>query len=112
VTFTATVTGAGPTPTGNVTFYDGATPLGTVALNGSGQAAFSTTALSVGPHQMTAVYAGDANYSGSTSSPLTQVVNAPASPEAVPTLGAGGFAVLAVLLAGAGALALRRSLAG
>ncbi len=41
VTFTATVTGTGGTPTGTVTFKDGSTTLGTGTLS-SGQATFST----------------------------------------------------------------------
>ena len=46
VTFTATVFASAPgagTATGNVTFSDGATVLGTVAVNASGIAAFSTS---------------------------------------------------------------------
>ena len=61
VTFTATVTTAGlGTPSGNVQFSDGATPIGgPVALNVSGQAQITTSALSVGPHTITANYAGN-----------------------------------------------------
>lgn len=60
VTFTATVSTAGlGTPTGNVQFFDGATPIGgPVALNGSGQAQVTTSTLSVGNHTITAQYAG------------------------------------------------------
>src|SRR5712692_8323205 len=82
VTFTATVsdasTGSTGTPTGTVTFKDGATTLGTGTLS-SGVATFSTSALSVSgsPHSITAVYAGDSNFSGSTSSALSQAVNNP-----------------------------------
>jgi predicted secreted protein len=72
VTFTATATGA--SPTGRVTFKDGATTLATVTLNGSGQATFTTSALSVGTHSITATYNGDANNASSTSAPLSQVV--------------------------------------
>ena len=57
LTFTATVAGA--SPTGNVTFYDGVTLIGTVALNGSFQAAFTTTSLALGTHSITARYAGN-----------------------------------------------------
>ena len=57
-------------------FVDGTTTLGTVALNGSSQALFATSALSVGSHSITAMYVGNANYAGSTSPVLTQVVNA------------------------------------
>ena len=62
VTFTATVTTAGlGTPSGNVQFFDGATPIGAAtALNASGQAALTTSALTVGSHTITAQYAGAA----------------------------------------------------
>ena len=83
VTFTATVSGAGATPTGTVTFMDGSTTLGTGALNGSGQAAYSTSSLAVGAHPITAVYGGDSNYSGSTSPVLTQTVTANSSTTAI-----------------------------
>jgi hypothetical protein len=78
MTFTATVTpktGGRGTPTGTVTFYyDGSTYTGT--LDASGSATFSTSALSVGNHSITAVYGGNANYKGSTSAKLTQKVKA------------------------------------
>jgi len=77
VTLTATVTTSGSTaPTGTVTFYDGTTTLGTSTLNGSGVATYTTSSLAVGQHSMTTVYGGDANNAGSTSSVLTQTVNA------------------------------------
>ena len=74
VTFTATVSSglAIPIPTGTVTFKDGAITLGTATLDGNGRATFTTTALEVGSHTITAVYAGDANFNGSTSAPLAQ----------------------------------------
>jgi hypothetical protein len=77
VTFTATVSGNGATPTGTVTFKDGATTLGPGTLNGGtpDTATFSTTALVSGAHSITAVYNGDPNYSGNqASSPITQTV--------------------------------------
>src|SRR5262249_5221535 len=67
VTFTATVTAQSGTPTGNVTFKDGATTLATVALNGSGVAAFTTSTLAIGRHKIIAVYAGNSSFGGSTS---------------------------------------------
>ena len=79
VTFTATVTTAGTNaPTGTVTFDDGTTALGTGTLStvsGAQVATFATTTLSAGTHSITAVYGGDANNAGSTSSPLTQTIN-------------------------------------
>jgi hypothetical protein len=76
VSFTATVAPmVGPgVPTGTVTFKEGATVLGTGTLNASGVATFSTT-LSVGTHNVTAVYGGSGSYTGSTSALDAQVVN-------------------------------------
>lgn len=70
VTFTATVTSSS-TPSGSVTFYDGATPLATATLNGSGVAIYSTSALALGSHSITASYAGNSTFAGSTSSAAT-----------------------------------------
>jgi hypothetical protein len=75
VTFTATVSGSGGMPTGNVTFMDGANTLGSMPLN-SGVASFSTSSLAVGTHSITAIYAGDANDAGSTSGTVTEAVTA------------------------------------
>src|SRR3989442_619450 len=77
VTFTATVAPVAPgagTPSGVVTFLDGATTLGTGTLSG-GTATFTTSTLAVGPHSITASYGGDTNFNGSTSAALTQTVN-------------------------------------
>jgi sugar lactone lactonase YvrE len=76
VTITATVisltTGS---PTGTVSFFDGGTLLGTGTLNAQGVTTYSTTTLSPGPHQVTGIYSGDSNFTGSTSSQLA--VNVP-----------------------------------
>jgi hypothetical protein len=77
VTFTATVSIAVPgsgVATGTVTFKDGSTVLGTSSLNASGKATLTTSSLSPGSHSITAVYNGDANFTGSTSTVLAQVV--------------------------------------
>jgi hypothetical protein len=75
VRFTATITHSGSgTPTGTVTFKDGATVLGTIAVSSS-HASLSTSTLSAVTHTITAVYSGDSNFSGSTSPVLKQVVN-------------------------------------
>jgi hypothetical protein len=80
VTFTATVSGASGTPTGSVVFKDGVTVLGTVGLNGSGQAAFTTSSLALGSHSITASYQGSVVYSTSASSALSfNVTNATAT---------------------------------
>jgi hypothetical protein len=72
VTFTATVTPS--TATGTVTFKDGSTTLGTGTIS-SGKATYLTSTLAVASHSITAVYLGDSNYNGSTSSALSQTVN-------------------------------------
>jgi predicted small lipoprotein YifL len=77
VTFTATVTGNGAVPTGTVTFKDGSTTLGNGTLSGgtSDLATYATTTLATGAHSITAVYNGDASYSGGqTSSAIIQTV--------------------------------------
>ena len=71
VTFTATVTGTGAT--GTVTFEDGSTTLGSATLS-SGTATYSTSTLSVSSHSITAIYSGDTNFAGSTSSALAQTI--------------------------------------
>src|SRR5262249_21300644 len=61
LTFTATVAGAGGTPTGSVSFYESTTLLGTATVNASGVATFTYT-LSAGTHTLTATYSGDATF--------------------------------------------------
>jgi hypothetical protein len=75
VTFTATVKSQyAAAVTGNVTFKQGSTAVGTVALE-NGQAASSTTYTTTGTRDITTVYAGDSNNRGSTSAVLSQVVS-------------------------------------
>ena len=73
VTFTATVTSAYATPTGTVTFSQGATTLGTATLAG-GKAKLAVTSLTAGSDTVTATYGGTANFSGSSGS-IVQTVN-------------------------------------
>jgi len=73
VTFTTTVTSAGPTPTGKVRFLDGTTGIGNVMLSG-GVATLTKSKLVVGTHPITAQYLGDAVSAKSTSVVLNQVV--------------------------------------
>ena len=79
VTFTATVTGPNATPTGTITFLDGATTIGTGNLDGTGKATMATSALVVGNHPITVHYGGDSNFGAVTSAPITQTVNAVAA---------------------------------
>jgi hypothetical protein len=86
VTLTATVgvvSPGGGTPTGTVSFIQGATTMGTGTLNASGTATFSTSSLAGGNHTITASYGGDINFTASddksSTTPLVQVVNKLAS---------------------------------
>ncbi|HEY1804172.1 MAG TPA: Ig-like domain repeat protein [Terracidiphilus sp.] len=76
VTFTATIPPSGTTaPTGTVSFLDGATVIGTGTLAGNpGVATFTTAALNMGTHTITASYPGDSFNGPSVSLPLDQVV--------------------------------------
>ncbi|MBZ5644623.1 MAG: Ig-like domain repeat protein [Acidobacteriia bacterium] len=78
VTLASAVTTSGANgPTGTVTFFDGATQLGSAALNGSGHASLTISTLTtLGQHPITAVYGGDASNATSTSPALTVTVSA------------------------------------
>jgi sugar lactone lactonase YvrE len=74
VTLTATVS-AGSSLSGTVTFYDGATQLGSpIAVSASGTATLELAALSVGVHSITASYSGDHGHAASVSAALNQAV--------------------------------------
>src|SRR5206468_2433479 len=76
VSFTATVQSAGGAPAGTVAFYDGQTKLSDATLQpggGGSQATYSTAALGVGTHSITAQYPGVPAITGS-GSPAQQVV--------------------------------------
>jgi hypothetical protein len=81
VTFTTTVATVPPgsaTPTGMVTFQEGASILAQKALGGGATASFSTSSLSAGSHNITAVYASD-SLSAASSGSATQVVQSGSS---------------------------------
>src|SRR6185437_5996064 len=76
VTFTATVTPLPPgtgTPTGQVTFFDGANNLAVVTLVG-GQATY-TGMLPVGNHSIAVSYPGDTNFQPFVSPTIAEIVN-------------------------------------
>src|SRR5262249_44682269 len=73
ITLTSTVSSAPATPSGSVTFADGATPLGSATLNASGQAVLAVS-LAAGPHSLSASYGGSANFATSGSSALAESI--------------------------------------
>ena len=90
--------GAG-VPTGVVVFKDGATVLGTVTLNSSGVATFTTSSLLAGVHNLTADYTGSAIYSGVLAPTLVTTVRAvpPTVLAAVRVVGSPGAAAIVVV---------------
>jgi len=92
VVFTATVTcGTHQIPDGElVTFYDGKTTLGSVAL-ASGTAAYTTSQLSVKKHTVEATYAGDANFKPSTGKVMQVVLKYPTTTTLTSSLNPSGY---------------------
>lgn len=74
ITLTAAVTAASGTPAGLVTFKDGPQVIGSAQLS-AGSAVFVTSSLAAGAHSLTAVYAGNATFAGSTSPVLAQSIS-------------------------------------
>ena len=69
LTLTATVSAAAPasgTPSGTVTFYDGATSLSAPTTLANGTVTFTTSDLNAAIHTITAVYSGDTCFTGNT----------------------------------------------
>jgi ELWxxDGT repeat protein len=82
ITFTAMVQANSPgagTPTGTVTFLDITTTLGTGTLNAAGQATFTTSALALGTHAISASYGGDNNFLASPLATLAETVKSSAA---------------------------------
>ena len=79
VTFTATISATAPasgSATGTVQFQDGGSDLDTPQPISAGAASLTTSALAAGSHSITAVYGGDAAFTGSTSPALSHTVTA------------------------------------
>jgi hypothetical protein len=74
VVFTAYVSSPSGIPIGSVTFYSGATTLGSDTLDENGYASFATSALASGSHAISVGYGGSALHTASSSSTLTQAV--------------------------------------
>jgi hypothetical protein len=84
VLFTATVTGGPPTPTGMVTFQEGANVLAQVPLS-NGTASFTTSGLSLGNHTITATYQSDTQFASSSDNATQGVVAPTPTPTPSPT---------------------------
>lgn len=90
LTLVATV-GGGVSPTGTVSFFDGATALGNVNLSGA-QATLTTTLQGVGAHAIRATYSGDGQNLGSSATATANLL----SPSTITSPAAGqGYTVTA-----------------
>lgn len=70
LTLTANVQSPAGVPFGGVSFYDGSTLLGTMALDTEGVASFSTASLGTGTHALMAGFNSNGPFAGSSSSPV------------------------------------------
>ena len=96
VTLTAVLSASSGIPTGSVSFYNGSTLLGQQSLVG-GTAILSISTLAVGSDSLTAIYSGDANFVGVTSSAVTETIESlaigtPAGGSTTATVSPGGQA--------------------
>jgi hypothetical protein len=89
VTLTATVTPSAGRAANNgfVEFEDDGLPLGVTALDSTGTARFTTTALSLGTHRLTAVFLGTRDFNSSASQVVPEVVRADVTSQLAITLG-------------------------
>jgi uncharacterized protein (TIGR03437 family) len=100
LTFSMTVAPVPPasgTPTGSVTFFDGATAICIGNLLG-GAASCSTSALAAGSHTIYAVYNGDVHFLGSTSGSLpVSIAKLPSSVQLNYTVNSGSTTLTAIV---------------
>ncbi len=69
VALTATLTATGGAPTGSVSFFDGATPIGSNSVS-AGKAALTISTLALGTHTITSTYSGDGTFASQTSASI------------------------------------------
>jgi large repetitive protein len=87
VIFTATVSSnSGGTPNGRVTLLDGSAIVGRPVTISGGRAAFTSSTLTTGAHNVTASYAGNANFAASVSPVVVQTVAGLVTPTVVLTV--------------------------
>jgi hypothetical protein len=111
VTLTSEVVGvsSATTPSGVVTFYNGATAVGQATLDATGSASYTLGGLAGGSYVLTAVYAGSGGLVGSTSPGVTLVVSRYASTTTLTATpnpaGAGQPTTLTAAVSGAAGIA-------
>jgi hypothetical protein len=112
VTLTATVAATAPgggTPTGSVEFFNGATSLGSATVGAGGRRDAHHVVRERRHVQLHAVYSGDANYTGSTSTDLAHVVGAASTTTTItsdlpdPSTAGNGYTVFVTVTSAFGA---------
>ena len=92
---TAVVSSSAGTPTGIVSFYDGATLLAALNVDATGTATLITSGLAVGNHALTAAYGGASSFATSASASVNASVLTPAAPATTTTVSASADPALA-----------------
>jgi hypothetical protein len=113
VTLSVTVTAATGTaiPAGIVAISDGTAPVCTFTLSATGTGQCNLTAATTGIHPLTATYAGNQNFAGSSATlNLNVLALGIDGPAAVPALDTLALIALALMLLGAAALGRQRGL--
>src|SRR6202040_2278844 len=115
VPLTAVVTAAAaPVPTGTVDFVaDGSSIVGSVSVDGSGQAVLNTNAIPAGVHTVTAKYRGDSYSAGSSPQATSRSVAdfGMTGQSNSPTLRAGQSATMTIAISGIAGFSSQVSLA-
>ena len=99
ITFSATVTSNGGTPTGAVNFLANGSAIGSGNLNASGVATFATSSLAVGSYSITAQYLGDTDDAASTSAAFPETVAKVPTSTSLGTASTGGSTPQVILVA-------------
>jgi hypothetical protein len=110
VTITATVAnvGAGVIPTGTVTFRNGTTAIGTGTLDSTGRATLTTSTLVAGSRRLSVAYAGDGNYTASTSAAASLAVAKAALAPTLSSTTSGGMVTFTIRMAPGSGLSMPR----
>jgi hypothetical protein len=97
VTYTATVSGNGPSPSGTMEFLDGSTVLASAQPLSSGTATYTDTSIAAGFHSVTAVYSGDSNYLSGTYNLVEEATSSGTSYMTAPVVSVSSTAVPSIV---------------
>jgi glucuronoarabinoxylan endo-1,4-beta-xylanase len=101
VVLSAATSASSGTPSGTITFFDGSTSLGAVALN-NGSAVLMVSTFTAGGHTLTATYGGTTGFAPSTSAAVALVVQGATPPVNITAHGTFSFGTANQTIAGFG----------